>query len=265
MSFRDSKIGLLLNAFARNFVKAEENSKQDLYENHATAMKKAGLSLALFAFISVFFVAITDKLTANKIAENQANMLLNALNEVAPKDSYDNDLIASKIIINKSESNSSNSTFLSNTPVYLATKAGQAATAIFEVTTNKGYSGAITLLVGVNATDKTISGVRVVKHKETPGLGDKMEIKKTPSKQTPWVFDFNGKSLTQPTIAYWNVKKDGGNFDQFTGATITPRAIVNAVKSTLLYAQENMDELFTLQIKQSQNVTLDNSNNRETK
>ena len=218
-------------------------------EKHATAMKKAGLSLAAFAFISVFFVAITDKLTASKIAENQTAMLLKALNEIAPKDSYDNDLISSKVILNKTADNISDVDLMSNTPVYLATKAGQATTAIFEVTTNKGYSGGITLLVGINASKKSVSGVRVVKHKETPGLGDKMEIKKTPPNKSPWVLDFNDKSLNNPELSRWNVKKDNGDFDQFTGATITPRAIVNAVKSTLLYAQDNMDALFEIESK----------------
>jgi len=213
-------------------------------DTHTSAMKKAGLSLAVFAFISVFFVAITDRLTADKIAENQAAMLLKALNEIAPKGSYDNDLIASKVLLNKASSG-----FMSNTPVYLATKADQAATVIFEVTTNKGYSGAITLLVGISASQKTVTGVRVVKHKETPGLGDKMEIPKTPHNKTPWVLDFNGKSLNNPELSRWNVKKDNGDFDQFTGATITPRAIVNAVKSTLIYAQDNMDALFALETK----------------
>lgn len=227
-----------LNSFLKSLVSADDS--------HASAMKKAGLSLAIFAFISVFFVAITDTLTANKIAENEATMLLKALNEIAPKDSYDNDLIASKVILNKVGSG-----FISDTPVYLATKADNAATAIFEVTTNKGYSGAITLLVGVNAADKTVTGVRVVKHKETPGLGDKMEIPKTPPNKTPWVLDFNTKSLINPMLSNWNVKKDGGEFDQFTGATITPRAIVNAVKSTLLYAQDNMDALFELELQNS--------------
>ncbi len=208
-------------------------------DSRSTAMKKAGLSLAVFAFISVFFVAITDKLTARKIAENQEAMLLKALNEIAPAESYDNNLLVSKTVLDKSKTG-----FTHNTPVYLATKSEQPAIAIFEVTTNQGYSGAITLLVGVNAIDKSVTGVRVVKHKETPGLGDKMEIPKTPPNKTPWVFDFNDKSLSNPNIDRWKVKKDGGEFDQFTGATITPRAIVNAVKSTLLYAQRNMDDLF---------------------
>lgn len=221
------------------FIQGLLNSFVSDDDNHATAMKKAGLSLAFFAFISVFFVAITDKLTANKIAVNQTKMLLKALNQIAPKDSYDNDLLASKFTLSKS-----NSGFDTDTPIYLAKKLNKPATAIFEVTTNQGYSGGITLLVGVSAIDKKVTGVRVIKHKETPGLGDKMEIPKTPPNKTPWVYEFINKSLESPILENWGVKKDGGDFDQFTGATITPRAIVNVIKSTLLYAQEHMDNLF---------------------
>ena len=228
------------------------------------AMKKAGLSLAGFAFISVLLVSITYFLTAAKIVENQAEMLLKALNEIAPSDTYDNNLIASKKIISSKATNSrttdnndNSENFIHNTPVYLATKNDKPATAIFEVTTFKGYSGAISLLVGISAEDKTITGVRVVKHKETPGLGDKMETRKS-----PWAMSFNGKSLSNPDISEWNVKKDGGTFDQFTGATITPRAIVNAVKSTLLYAQDNMDELFV--VKRAEKFVPKTTNTNET-
>lgn len=208
-------------------------------KKHYEAMKKAGSSLAFFAFISVVLVATTNSLTKHKIEENQAKMLLKALNEIAPENSYDNDLANSKIVINPSENG-----FIRETPVYLATLKGQPVTAIFEVTTLKGYSGAITLLLGINAKDKSVKGLRVVQHHETPGLGDKMEIRKT-----DWVLNFNGKSLRNPSIEHWQVKKDGGDFDQFTGATITPRAIVNAARSTLLYAQDNMDTLFNTKLK----------------
>lgn len=203
-------------------------------KRHFIAMQKAGLSLAFFAFISVVLVAVTNNLTKDKIIENQAMMLLQALNEVLPADRYDNDLPKSKIIL-KSEYTG----FATNTPVFLATLKGKPVTAIFEVTTFKGYSGAVTILIGVNADDHKISGVRVVEHKETPGLGDKMETSKS-----NWVLSFNGKSLANTDLKGWQVKKDGGGFDQFTGATITPRAIVNAVKSTLIYAQDNMEAIF---------------------
>ena len=233
-----------LSKVYKNFL----NSLQSSEDSNTIAMKKAGLTLAFFAFVCVFFVAITDNLTADKIAENQAAHLLKALNQIAPADSYDNDLISSKVILNKAGSG-----FISDTPVFLATKADQPATAIFEVTTNKGYSGAITILVGISASQKSVTGVRIVSHKETPGLGDKMEIRKTPPNKIPWLFDFDNKTLANPELSNWMVKKDGGEFDQFTGATITPRAIVNAVKSTLLYAQDNMDALFALETQKETN------------
>jgi electron transport complex protein RnfG len=117
-------------------------------KKHYEAMKKAGSSLAFFAFISVVLVATTNSLTKHKIEENQAKMLLKALNEIAPENSYDNDLANSMIVIQASKNG-----FNRETPVYLATMKGQPATAIFEVTTLKGYSGAITLLLGINAKD----------------------------------------------------------------------------------------------------------------
>ena len=206
---------------------------------HFIAMQKAGLSLAFFAFLSVLLVAVTNSLTKDKIIENQAMMLLAALNEIVPANRYDNDLASSKITLTAQDTG-----FAKDTPVYLATLKGIPSTAIFEVTTLKGYSGAITLLIGINASDQTLSGIRIVKHKETPGLGDKMETRKS-----NWVLAFDGKSLNNPSISGWQVKKDGGNFDQFTGATITPRAIVNAIKSTLIYAQSNMNTLFQVGVK----------------
>jgi Na+-translocating ferredoxin:NAD+ oxidoreductase subunit G len=101
-----------------------------------------------------------------------------------------------------------------------------------------GYAGPIQLLVSV-LRDGTVGGVRVLFHHETPGLGDKIEERKS-----DWVLSFDGKSLSNPTLEGWAVKRDGGEFDQFTGATITPRAIVQAVKNTLIYVQQQGDALF---------------------
>jgi len=207
-------------------------------KKHFEAMKKAGFSLAFFALISVLFVTTTNRLTEARIAENKAMMLLQVLNDVVPQDSYDNDLVKTRFSLKKGDT-ASESGFERDAHIYLARKNDMPVAAIFEVTTLKGYSGAITLMIGISATDYTVTGVRVVQHKETPGLGDKMEIRKS-----NWLLAFNGKSLENPAISGWLVKKDGGEFDQFTGATITPRAVVNAVKTTLLYAREHMNELF---------------------
>ena len=110
--------------------------------------------------------------------------------------------------------------------------------AVFNSIAPNGYSGKIHLLVGVYF-DGSIAGVRAIKHAETPGLGDALEIQKS-----PWVLDFDSKSLDNPAQGHWLVKRDGGVFDQFTGATITPRAVVQAAKNTLLYYEKNADTLF---------------------
>ncbi|MFT5220902.1 MAG: electron transport complex protein RnfG, partial [Gammaproteobacteria bacterium] len=122
--------------------------------------------------------------------------------------------------------------------VYRARRQGQPVAAIFNSIAPDGYSGRIHLLVGVYI-DGSVAGVRVVKHAETPGLGDAIEVKKS-----PWITLFDGRSLLNPQLPGWGVKRDGGAYDQFTGATITPRAVVAAVKNTLLYYQHNADTLF---------------------
>ena len=106
-----------------------------------------------------------------------------------------------------------------------------------------GYGGAIKLLVAI-AYDGSVLGVRVVNHQETPGLGDAIEIAKS-----KWVTEFNGRSLSNLDAKAWHVKKDGGTFDQFTGATITPRAVVKAVYHCLEYFKTNRDKLFIKQHK----------------
>ena len=118
---------------------------------------------------------------------------------------------------------------------------------ILPVVAPEGYSGRIDLLVGIYA-DGSVAGVRAVSHRETPGLGDKVEIGKS-----QWVLEFNGKSLSMPVPENWAVKKDGGNFDQFTGATITPRAVVKAVYQSLEYFADHRSILLQLPAEESTN------------
>jgi electron transport complex protein RnfG len=115
--------------------------------------------------------------------------------------------------------------------VFTAKQGANSVARIYEVTSLQGYSGPISLLIGVDALDNSLRGVRVISHKETPGLGDKIETNKA-----DWILQFSGKSLSDPEESQWKVRKDGGAFDQFTGATITPRAVVNAVRETLKLA-----------------------------
>ena len=122
--------------------------------------------------------------------------------------------------------------------VFIIMTAGRPAAAVFAAIAPDGYNAEIQLLVGVSP-DERITGVRVVRHRETPGLGDAIEIGKS-----GWIRQFDGKSLTDPALPLWAVDRDEGAFDSLTGATVTPRAVVKAVKNTLVYFRAHKDELF---------------------
>ena len=193
----------------------------------------AGLLLAMFAVVGVGLVAFTHQATKDQIAENERQALLSSLNALVPAESIDNDIVTDLATVSDQEKLGT-----AKTTVYLGRKANQPVAAVFTSIAPDGYSGQIKLLVAVLANG-SLGGVRVVAHKETPGLGDKIEVEKS-----DWIHSFKGKSLKDPDLAKWKVKRDGGIFDQFSGATITPRAIVKAVKKTLLYYDENKKHLF---------------------
>lgn len=193
------------------------------------------LILLLFTVLGTALVAFTYDTTRNTIAANaRANLLLN-LNTLIPADRYDNDLLNDSVQVTDP------GMLGSDTPVtiYRARKNGQPAAVILAPVAPDGYSGDIKLLVAINA-DGTLAGVRVTAHRETPGLGDGIE-----AARSDWILHFTGRSLDDPDERHWAVKKDGGAFDQFTGATITPRAVVKAVKESLLYFQRHRQTLFT--------------------
>ena len=194
----------------------------------------SGLFLSLFAVVGTSLVAVTEHNSRAAIAENERRVLLRNLHALLPAEKLDNDIVTDTLLIPASELLGSESESL----VYRARLRGEPVAAIFNSIAPDGYSGKIHLLVGVYVDGK-IAGVRAVKHAETPGLGDALEIKKS-----NWVLDFNGKSLDNPSPGAWLVKRDGGVFDQFTGATISPRAVVQAVKNTLLYYQQNTTTIF---------------------
>ena len=194
----------------------------------------SGVFLWLFAVAGTSLVALTEYSTSEAIVENERQVLLRNLYALLPRDRLDNDIATDTLelpaaILLGTDAGST---------VYRARLGGDPVAAIFRSVAPGGYNGKIHLLVGVNI-DGSLAGVRVVKHAETPGLGDAVEIRKS-----PWINDFAGKSLTNPNQNRWLVKRDGGNFDQFTGATITPRAVVAAVRNTLLYYQQNADMIF---------------------
>ena len=197
-------------------------------------MLLATVVLGGFAVLGTGLVALTERNTRERIAANERAFTLRSLNEIVPPDQRDNDLFTDIIQVSDPE--------LLGTPepvtVYRARKDGQPVAAILRVVAPKGYSGPIKLLVGVR-NDGTVAGVRVVSHRETPGLGDGIE-----AQRSDWILGFSGRSLGDPPEAAWTVRRDGGAFDQFTGATITPRAVTRAVRDALIYFRTHREALF---------------------
>lgn len=196
------------------------------------SMLKNSAILGLFAVLTVGLVAITQQGTAERIASAEREAQAQALAQILPAGSYDNHLL--------DQPRSVQSPLLGYSqakPAYIARLAGQPSAVILQVRAPDGYSGSIQLLVGIMA-DGTLAGVRVISHKETPGLGDKIELSKS-----PWIGAFAGTSLAAPDESGWAVKKDGGQFDQFAGATITPRAVVKAVHQALQYFDQQRSQL----------------------
>ncbi|UJF18710.1 electron transport complex subunit RsxG [Vibrio sp. SS-MA-C1-2] len=198
------------------------------------AMGKNGIILAIFALLATALVAVTNAVTKDTIAKQQELQLLRTLNQIIPSTSYDNDLYASCTLVTAPEALGTTNAM----PVYLATKEGKPVGAAIETIAPDGYSGAIHSIIAVDYNG-VVTGVRVLEQHETPGLGDKISIR-----VTNWVDDFLGKSVTPENESRWAVRKDGGDFDQFTGATITPRAVVKSVKRTVTYYNQNRDQLF---------------------
>ncbi|MFQ2737755.1 electron transport complex subunit RsxG [Aeromonas caviae] len=197
------------------------------------SMRKNGLTLALFALGCTAMVVLTNELTRDRIAHQQELEKLRTLQALLPEGSYDNDLVASCKLVSSREYLGSDEPM----PLYTATLKGMHTGYALETVAPDGYSGAIRMVVGTDAKG-AVSAVRVLAHKETPGLGDKIELKKS-----DWINSFVGKFLSHDNEASWAVKKDGGEFDAFTGATITPRAVVKAVKNLLLLQQEHPELL----------------------
>ena len=201
--------------------------------NKGKQIAMTGLLLMLFAVIGGGMVGITYDNTAEKIADNERRAMLRSLNQILPAESYNNDLINDTLLLTADERLGQQET----STAYVAKNNGVISAIIFSVIAPDGYSGVIKLLVGIKV-DGTLAGVRVVSHKETPGLGDDIE-----TVRSDWILGFNGKSLQNPNSKGWKVKRDGGEFDQFTGATITPRAVVKAVHLSLIYFDRHKKDL----------------------
>lgn len=197
-------------------------------------MYRSALLLGSFAVAGATLVAFTWQNTHERIAANERAALLRDLNLLVPAQAYDNDLFTDTIEVVHPE-------LLGTTAlvtVYRARSGQASVAAILTPVAPDGYSGPIRLLVGIRP-DGTLAGVRVGAHKETPGLGDGIE-----TRRSDWVLSFDERSLDDPQLEQWAVQRDGGYFDQLTGATITPRAVVQAVKNALIYFETEKDRLF---------------------
>lgn len=201
------------------------------------SIRRNAIGLGLFALVTAGAIAVAQVSTADRIEHNIRMAQARALNELVPAGTYDNDLLTDTMPVDDRFNQQMLGPLSEKDRIYLARKQGQVTTVILPVIAPDGYTTAIKLLVGIHA-DGTLAGVRVTEHRETPGLGDKIDLKKS-----DWVLAFSGKSLNNPGEDQWAVKKDGGAFDQFTGATITPRAVVKAVKLAQKFFAQHKDEL----------------------
>ena len=201
--------------------------------------------LMLFAVLGAALVGLTFNQTIDAIKHNEKLFLLKKLNSIIPAKSYNNDLLLDTITIQPNHLINTKQA----TQAYRARKDNKDVAVVFTSIAPNGYNGSIHLLVGINVNGQ-LAGVRVVKHQETPGLGDVVSIS-----HSDWILGFDNKSLSNPDSKHWKVKRDGGIFDQFTGATITPRAVVNAVHDALLYFEKNQEMLFSVDTGQTESVT----------
>lgn len=195
------------------------------------SITKNSVILGGFALVTAAILAFTFQATAERIASQEKRAAEKALLEIVPRERHDNDMLTDVLSFSAEQTRILG--LKAGVDVHLATQNNALVAAIIPATAPDGYSGDIKIIVGVNL-DGSVAGVRVLSHKETPGLGDKVDLNKS-----NWVLGFDGRSLTSPEKSKWKVQKDGGEFDQFTGATITPRAVVKRVKHVLDFFELN--------------------------
>ena len=198
-------------------------------------------AVILFIFVISFTALLSGAFIWTKPAleASAAEEKMKLISEVLPRSAYDNDLLKDTLEIQPSADLGLDE----KSTVYRARKTGQASAVVLEAVAPDGYSGKIRLLIAINL-DGTLAGVRVTQHKETPGLGDYIEPKKDKNKARPWITQFNGLSLDSVSDREWKVKKDGGRFDSVVGATVTPRAVIKAVRKATRYVAENREQLY---------------------
>ena len=202
--------------------------------NTDQSILKSGATLALIAAICTALVAATYQLTVDRIADNDTAILEQSLEPARAGISYDSGISESRLVIAPPHDLPGSEAAL----IYRVFAKGEPVAALIAMTARDGFSGSIRILVGIDV-DGVVTGVRILQHRETPGLGDKIE-----STRSDWVHQFAGRSLLDPVTGGWAIEHDGGDFDQLTGASITPRAVITALRDTLVYFDAHRDEIF---------------------
>jgi electron transport complex protein RnfG len=206
-----------------------------------TISTRTALIMLIFTVAFTAVMAVTYKMTKPTIAASAESEKMKLIGEVLPASAYDNDLLKDWIELPATPEIGNDIA----TRVYRARKKGSPAALVLEAAAADGYSGHIGLIVAIRASGELIA-VRVTGHRETPGLGDYIDPKKDKNKAKPWIVQFNDLSFAQVPPAEWKVRKDGGRFEQRAGATISARAVTNAVGRALRFANAAREQLYTV-------------------
>ena len=205
----------------------------------------SGMAIRTAAILFVFVIIFTGLLsgaylwTKPAIEASAAEEKMKLVDEVLQRSEYDNNLLTDTVTLPATVELG----LADPSTLYRARKAGAPVALVFEAVAPDGYAGKIRLIMAVR-TNGEVAGVRVTQHKETPGLGDYVEVKKDKNKARPWITQFTGLSLAQVSDKEWKVKKDGGRIDYYAGATVTPRAVTKATLKAAHWATANRDRLF---------------------
>jgi electron transport complex protein RnfG len=200
----------------------------------AAAIFRSGATLAVMATVCTALVAATWYLTADQIAANEKALLEKSLQPALANTFYDSSVSESRLVLEPPHGLPGSEAAL----IYRVYSGDEPVAALFVITARDGFAGPIRILLGVDI-DGVVTGVRILEHRETPGFGDKID-----SRKSDWVHQFAPHSLRDPVAARWKIKSDGGDFDQLTGASVTPRAVIKAIRDTLQYFETHRDEIF---------------------
>ena len=195
---------------------------------------KSGLTLAGIAAICTSLVATTYHLTADRIAANDKALLEQSLQPALSNLFYDSGVSESRLVLKPPHDLPGSEEAV----IYRVYANDEPVAALFVVTARDGFAGPIRILLGVDMTG-VVTGIRILRHRETPGLGDKID-----ESRSDWVHQFSGRSIGDPVETSWAIRRDGGDFDQLTGASVTPRAVIKAMRDTLIYFNANRDAIF---------------------